>query len=196
MSESHQRKIEKFRKPRVHIKYEVETGGAQIKVDLPFVVGVMGDFSGDPTGEIKPLDERNFAQIDRNNFDDVLRKMKPGLEYRVDNTLGDGSDELAVSLAFESMEDFDPTNVAKKVPALKTMLETRSKLRDLIGKVDRSKNLEKLLDSVLQNEEERAQLAAELGLGAGDSATGSSDDEPGGEAAPADEGGDDSGDEQ
>ncbi len=165
MSESQQRKIEKHRKPRVHIKYEVETGGAQIKVDLPFVVGVLGDFSGDPTSEIKPLDERNFAQIDRNNFDDVLRKMKPGLEFRVDNTLGDGSDELGVQLAFESMEDFDPTNVAKQVPALKSLLETRSKLRDLIGKVDRSKNLEKLLDSVLQNEEQRSKLAAELGLG-------------------------------
>jgi type VI secretion system protein ImpB len=112
------------------------------------------------------LDERNFTQIDRNNFDDVLRKMKPGLEFRVDNTLGDGSDELAVKLAFESMEDFDPTNVAKQIPALKSLMDTRSKLRDLIGKVDRSKNLESILDSVLQNEAERSKLAAELGLGA------------------------------
>ena len=84
MSESHQDRIERFRKPRVHIKYEVETGGAQIKVDLPFVVGVMGDFSGDPRGDLKSLDERNFTQIDRNNFDEVLRKMKPGLDLKVE----------------------------------------------------------------------------------------------------------------
>ncbi len=188
MSESHQEKIQRFRKPRVHIKYEVETGGAQLKVDLPFVVGVMGDFSGDPTGEIKSLDDRSFTQIDRNNFDDVLRKMKPGLEFRVDNTLGDGSDELAVKLAFESMDDFDPTNVAKQIPALKTLMDTRSKLRDLIGKVDRSKNLESLLESVLQNEEERTKLAAELGLGG---SAESSAPEPASDAGGGDDGGGD-----
>lgn len=184
MSESHQQKIDRFRKPRVHIKYEVETGDAALKVDLPFVVGVMGDFSGDPTGEIKSLDDRSFTQIDRNNFDDVLRKMKPGLQFRVDNTLGDGSDELAVDLKFESMEDFDPTNVAKQIPALKSLLETRSKLRDLIGKVDRSKDLESILESVLQNEDERNKLAAELGLSGGGGAASGGDDE-----APAEEGG-------
>ncbi|MEM7784363.1 MAG: type VI secretion system contractile sheath small subunit [Planctomycetota bacterium] len=184
MSESHQQKIERFRKPRVHIKYEVETGDAAIKVDLPFVVGVMGDFSGDPTGEIKSLDDRSFTQIDRNNFDDVLRKMKPGLQFRVENTLGDGSDELAVDLKFESMEDFDPTNVAKQIPALKSLLDTRSKLRDLIGKVDRSKDLESLLETVLQNEEDRDKLAAELGLPSG-GASGSGDD--GGSEAPSED---------
>ncbi len=182
MSESHQDKIERFRKPRVHIKYEVETGDAQLKVDLPFVVGVMGDFSGDPTGELKPLDERSFTQIDRNNFDDVLRKMKPGLEFRVENTLGDGSDEMAVKLAFESMEDFDPTNVAKQVPALKSLMDTRSKLRDLIGKVDRSKDLESLLENVLKNSDDLAKLSQELGLGGGDSG---GDAGGGGEEAPA-----------
>ena len=188
MSESHQDKIERFRKPRVHIKYEVETGGAALKVDLPFVVGVMGDFSGDPTGEVKSLDERSFTQIDRNNFDDVLRKMKPGLEFRVENTLGDGSDEMAVKLAFESMEDFDPTNVAKQVPALKSLMETRSKLRDLIGKVDRSKDLESLLESVLQNEDERSKLAAELGLsGGGGGGDAPADDAPA-DDSPAEEG--------
>ena len=165
MSESQQSKIERNRKPRVHIKYEVETGGAMLKVDLPFVVGVMGDFSGDPTGELKSLEDRSFTQIDRNNFDDVLRKMKPGLEFRVENTLSDADEEMAVKLAFESMEDFDPVNVAKQIPALKSMLETRGKLRDLIGKVDRSKDLESLLEKVLQNQDDLDKLSQELGIG-------------------------------
>jgi len=167
MSESHQNRIERFRKPRVHIKYEVETGGAQIKVDLPFVVGVMGDFSGDPRSELKSLDDRKFTQIDRNNFDEVLRKMTPGLDLRVENTLGDGSSELAVQLAFESMDDFDPTNVAKQIPALKSLLDTRGKLRDLITKIDRSPELEDLLTKVLQNSDDLNKLSSELGVGGG-----------------------------
>lgn len=173
MSESHQDRIERFRKPRVHIKYEVETGGAQIKVDLPFVIGVMGDFSGDPRGDLKSLDDRKFTQIDRNNFDEVLRKMKPGLDLRVENTLeGDGS-EMAVALAFESMDDFDPTNVAQQIPALKSLLDTRGKLRDLITKIDRSPELEDLLTKVLQNQDDLSKLSSELGVG----------DDAGGDAA-------------
>jgi type VI secretion system protein ImpB len=170
MSESINDKISRFRKPRVHIKYDVETEGARIKVDLPFVVGVMGDFSGNPTKELKPLDERGFIQIDRNNFDAVLKKMTPGLDYKVENTLGDGSDEMHVQLAFESLEDFQPGKVAQQVPALKKLLETREKLRDLIMKVDRSKDLEGILDKVLQNTDELKKLSDELGLGAKDDA--------------------------
>ena len=163
MSESHQNRIERFRKPRVHIKYEVDTGGAQIKVDLPFVIGVMGDFSGDPRGEMKGLDDRNFTQIDRNNFDEVLRKLKPGLDLRVENTLSEDESELAVQLDFESMDDFDPTNVAKQVPALKSLLDTRGKLRDLITKIDRSPKLEELLTKVLQNQDDLDKLSSEIG---------------------------------
>ncbi|MCP4095997.1 MAG: type VI secretion system contractile sheath small subunit [Planctomycetaceae bacterium] len=165
MSESHQDRIERFRKPRVHIKYEVDTGGAQIKVDLPFVIGVMGDFSGDPRGEMKSLDDRNFTQIDRNNFDEVLRKLKPGLDLRVENTLSEDESELAVQLDFESMDDFDPTNVAKQVPALKSLLDTRGKLRDLITKIDRSPELEELLTKVLQNQDDLDKLASDIGGG-------------------------------
>ena len=167
MSESHQDRIERFRKPRVHIKYEVETGGAQLKVDLPFVVGVMGDFSGDPRGELKKLDDRKFTQIDRNNFDEVLRKLKPGLDLRVENTLEGGDSELGVQLNFESMDDFDPTNVAKQIPALKSLLDTRGKLRDLITKIDRSPELEDLLTQVLKNQDDLDKLGSELGVGTG-----------------------------
>ena len=167
MSESHQDRIERFRKPRVHIKYEVETGGAQLKVDLPFVVGVMGDFSGDPRGELKELDKRKFTQIDRNNFDEVLRKLKPGLDLRVENTLEGGDSELGVQLNFESMDDFDPTNVAKQIPALKSLIDTRGKLRDLITKIDRSPELENLLTQVLQNQDDLSKLSSELGVDSG-----------------------------
>src|SRR6056297_3351826 len=164
MSESHQERIERFRKPRVHIKYEVETHGAQIKVDLPFVVGVMGDFSGiggatDADGNLKDLDSRQFTQIDRNNFDEVLDKLNPKVRIEVDNVTGVGGDTLVEELSFKKMEDFDPTNVAKQIPALKKLLDTRAKLRDYIGKIDKSQDLEALLEKVLQDKESLGKLS-------------------------------------
>src|SRR5215218_10144192 len=140
--ESVHQKLERVRKPRVHIKYEVETEGAMVVKELPFVVGVMGDFSGDPTEPLKPLKDRKFVQIDRDNFNDVMKRFTPGLNMRVENTLkGDGS-EMPVQLKFNSIEDFEPANVAKQVTPLKNLMETRDKLRDLLGKVDRSEDLE------------------------------------------------------
>lgn len=157
-------KLARVRKPRVHITYEVETEGAEIQRELPFVVGIMGDFSGDPTEPLKPLAERKFVQIDRDNFNDVMARIQPGLNIKVENTLaGDGS-EMAVNLKFRSMEDFEPTKVAEQVPALKAMLETRAKLRDLMSKVDRSDELEGLLEQVLQDKDKLDKLSAELGL--------------------------------
>lgn len=130
-------KLERVRKPRVHIRYDVETEGAQVEKELPFVVGVLGDFSGDPTEPLKPLKDRKFVQIDRDNFNDVMRRMTPGLQMKVENTLaGDGS-EMAVDLKFASMDDFDPANVVNQVEPLRKLLETRNKLRDLMSKVDR-----------------------------------------------------------
>jgi len=119
-------KLERVRKPRVHIKYEVETEGALVDKELPFVVGVLGDFSGDPVEALKPLNERKFIQIDRDNFDEVMARMTPGLELRVENTLaGDGS-EMPVSLRFSKLQDFEPASIAAQVPALKALLETRN----------------------------------------------------------------------
>jgi type VI secretion system protein ImpB len=164
MSESIHRKLDRVRKPRVHITYEVETEGAAIQRELPFVVGVMGDFSGDPTSPLKPLADRKFVQIDRDNFNDVMASFTPGLKLKVDNTLaGDGS-QMAVDLKFKSMDDFEPAKVAAQVPALAALLETRSKLRDLMSKVDRSEELEGLLEQVLSNEAEMKKLQSELGL--------------------------------
>src|SRR5512143_3437306 len=105
MSRSIHDKLKRVRPPRVHITYDVETEGAVVQKDLPFVVGVMGDFSGDPTEALKPLNDRKFVQIDRDNFNDVMARMTPGLNLKVDNTLkGDGS-EMGVQLKFSSMED-------------------------------------------------------------------------------------------
>jgi type VI secretion system protein ImpB len=165
MSSSIHDKLKRVRKPRVHITYEVETEGAVVQRELPFVVGVVGDFSGNPTEKLKPLKDRKFVQIDRDNFDDVMKRMTPGLNLRVENTLkGDGS-EMPVSLQFESMADFEPVNVARQVEPLRKLLETRDKLRDLLSKVDRSDKLESVLEQILTNTEQLKQLSSQLGEG-------------------------------
>src|SRR3954468_7863567 len=150
-SESINEKLSRVRKPRVHIKYEVETEGASVEKELPFVVGVLGDFCGQPTGPLKPLKDRKFIQIDRDNFNDVMARMTPGLNLKVKNTLKDDGSELGVQLKFGSMDDFNPENVAQQVDPLKKLLETRDKLRDLLTKIDRSEDLEVLLEKVLKN---------------------------------------------
>lgn len=165
-------KLERVRRPRVHITYEVETEGAVVKKELPFVVGVVGDFSGNPTEPLKPLKDRKFVQIDRDNINEVMARMTPGLSLKVDNTLkGDGS-QMAVDLKFKSMEDFEPGNVVDQVEPLRKLLETRNKLRDLMTKVDRSEDLESVLEQVLQNDEDLKRMAAELGITAGGDADG------------------------
>ena len=157
-------KLERVRKPRVHIKYEVETEGAVVERELPFVVGVMGDFSGNPTTALRPLKDRKFIQIDRDNFNDVMSRIAPELNMKVANTLKDDGSEMAVQLKFKSIDDFEPGKVAEQVPALKKLMETRNKLRDLMTKVDRSDELEKLLERVLQNDSDLKALSSQLGL--------------------------------
>jgi len=164
MSASIHNKLGSVRKPRVHITYEVETEGAEALKELPFVIGVMGDFSGDPTAPLKPLADRKFAQIDRDNFDQVMASMNTGLDLKVENTLAGDKTEMAVHLRFDKMEDFDPVQVARQVPALRALLETREKLRELMSKADRSENLEALLEQVLQNQGELAHISGQLGL--------------------------------
>ncbi|KAA0582624.1 type VI secretion system contractile sheath small subunit [Azospirillum sp. Sh1] len=162
MASIHQ-KLDRVRKPRVHITYDVETEGATVVKELPFVVGVLGDFSGDPTEPLKPLKDRKFIQIDRDNFNDVMARMTPGLKMKVDNTLADDGTQLSVDLAFKSMEDFEPGRVVQQVEPLRKLLETRNQLRDLLSKADRSEELEGLLERVLQNTDELKTLSGELG---------------------------------
>lgn len=155
-------KLRNVRKPRVHISYEVETEGASIHKELPFVVGVMGDFSGDPTTPLKPLKERRFVQIDRDNFDQVLASLTPGLNLRVKNTLKDDGSEMAVNLAFQSLEDFEPAAIVEQVEPLRRLLETRNRLRDLSTKADRSEALEAIIERVLTDQADLSELAAAL----------------------------------
>jgi type VI secretion system protein ImpB len=162
-AESIHQKLSRVRKPHVHITYEVETEGAVEQKELPFVVGVIGDFSGNPTQPLKPLSDRKFISIDRDNFNDIMARMTPGLNFRVENTLkGDGS-EMAVQLAFKSIEDFDPGRVVEQVEPLKKLLETRNKLRDLLTTVDRSEKLEEQLEEILKNTEKTQALAKAVG---------------------------------
>ena len=161
--ESIHKKLERVRKPRVHITYEVETEGAMVLKELPFVVGVLGDFSGDSTEPLKPLKERKFVQVDRDNFDEIMARMTPGANFRVENTLqGDGS-EIAVSLKFNSLDDFEPAKIVEQIEPLKKLLDTRNKLRDLLTKADRSDDLEALLERVLQDTEQLKTLSSQLG---------------------------------
>jgi type VI secretion system protein ImpB len=165
MSASIHDKLSRVRRPRVHITYEVETEGAQIVRELPFVVGVLGDFSGDPTQPLRPLTERKFIQIDRDNFDDVMKRLAPGLKLRVENKLSAEGGTMPVELRFNGIEDFEPARVLDQVPSLKALLETRNRLRDLMSKADRSEELEKLLETVLKNPADLNKISAELGLG-------------------------------
>ena len=122
----------------------------------------MGDFSGDPTQPLRPLADRKFIQIDRDNFNDVMARMNPGLKLKVDNKLSEDGGQMAVDLKFNSIEDFEPARVAQQVPALRALMETRAKLRDLMSKVDRSEELEGLLEQVLKNEDELKSLSSQL----------------------------------
>lgn len=162
--ESVHRKLERVRKPRVHITYAVETEGAVEVKDLPFVVGVMGDFAGDSTKPLRPLRDRKFTTIDRDNLNDVMASLNPGLNLRVENTLAGDGTELAVNLAFNAIEDFEPARVAQQIAPLRKLLETRNELRDLLTKVDRSEDLENILDKILQNSEELKNFSASLGI--------------------------------
>jgi type VI secretion system protein ImpB len=166
--ESIQHKLDRVRRPRVQITYDVETEGAMVKRELPFVVGVLGDFSGNnPQEKLKPLKDRKLVNVDRDNFDEVLAGMKPGLRFKVENTLaGDGS-EMGVELKFNSMENFEPGAVVDQVKPLRELLEARNKLRDLLAKADISEDLEVKLEEILTNTENLKKVAAELGISGG-----------------------------
>jgi type VI secretion system protein ImpB len=158
-------KLERVRKPRVHIKYDVEIEGGAVEKELPFVAGVLGDYSGNNPGEaLKPLKERKFVKIDRDNFDQVMVRQKPGLKLKVPNTLKDDDSELNVELQFRSIEDFEPAKIVEQVAVLKELKEARDKLRDLLSKSDRSDQLEQILEKALQDPDKMQHLAKDLGL--------------------------------
>ncbi|AAN68708.1 conserved protein of unknown function [Pseudomonas putida KT2440] len=161
--ESTQHKLDRVRAPRVHITYDVDIGDAIEKKELPFVVGVLGDFSGNPPEPLPKLKDRKFVYIDRDNFNGVLKGIKPRLTYRVDNTLAKNGTQLGVELNFNSLEDFEPQNVVKQVEPLRKLLEVRNKLADLRNKMGGNDKLEELLMDVLQNTEKLKTLGKEFG---------------------------------
>ena len=135
MPESLQHKLDRVRSPRVHITYDVETGGAIEKKELPFVMGIFGDFTGQPEEPLPKLKDRKFVEINPDNFDSVLAAMKPHLAFAVENKISDDPDagQIRCNLRFRSLEDFDPTNVARQIRPLKELLDLRTKLSDLRG---------------------------------------------------------------
>ncbi len=159
---SGQRFISENRKPRVHIEYEVETFGARQKVELPFVMGVMSDLSGKSLVEKKPLDKRDFIEFDMDNFEQRMEAIAPRAAFNVDNTLT-GEGKLSVDLTFKTMEDFDPGEIAKKVPALAKMLEARQQLNDLMIYMDGKDGAQELLDKLLKDPDLLKSLAAAKG---------------------------------
>lgn len=163
--ESTQQKLSRVRAPRVHITYEVEIGGAIEQKDLPFVLGVLGDFSGHPNEQLPRVKDRKLIEIDRDNFDQVLAGMKPRLAYRVDNKLaGDGS-KINVELRFNSLEDFEPDRVVQQVEPLRRLIEARQRLSDLLSRMDGNDRLEELLQDVIESTGQQQQLSNALGLG-------------------------------
>jgi type VI secretion system protein ImpB len=150
-------------KNRVSITYDVETNGAVETKELPFVVGVMGDYSAHKEDR-EEFEDRQFYSVDKDNFDTVMKRVGPELKLKVDNTLSDDNSEIAVNLDFKSMKDFEPDAIVSKVDALQKLADTRSQLKTLLSKADRSRDLEKLLKEVLQNADTINSLSEELGL--------------------------------
>jgi type VI secretion system protein ImpB len=165
MAESTQKKLERVRPPRVHITYEVETGGAIELKELPFVMGVLGDFTGMPTEPLAKLKDRKFVEVTPDNFDDVLGSMKPHLAFKVENKLSEdpNAPKIGVDLTFKSLDDFAPDAVARQVKPLRELLELRTKLADLRGSLQGNDKLEEILQATLKDAEKMNRLKAELG---------------------------------
>ncbi len=165
MPESLQHKLDRVRSPRVHITYDVETGGAIEKKELPFVMGVFGDFTGMPEEPLPRLKDRKFVEIGPDNFDSVLAAMKPHLQFKVENKLSEdpNAGQLGVDLRFRTMEDFEPTNVAKQIKPLKELLDLRTKLADLRGTLQGNDKLDEILQETLRNTDKLDKLKQEIG---------------------------------
>lgn len=164
MAESLQHKLDRVRSPRVHITYDVETGGAIEKKELPFVMGVFGDFTGMPEEPLPRLKDRKFVEIDPDNFDSVLAAMKPHLAFSVENKLSDDPDagQLRVDLKFKTMDDFEPTQVAKQIKPLKDLMDLRTKLSDLRGSLQGNDKLDELLQAALRSTDKLDKLKSEI----------------------------------
>ncbi|HEX8369276.1 MAG TPA: type VI secretion system contractile sheath small subunit [Pyrinomonadaceae bacterium] len=165
--ESLQHKLERVRPPRVNITYDVEIGGAIQLKELPFVVGVMGDFVGKPEEPLPALKQRKFVEVDPDNFNQVMAGMKPRLAFSVENKLQNDGSNLGVELKFNSIEDFEPDSIVQQVEPLRKLVEARQKLADLRSKMDGNEKLESILEDVIGNADKQKQLSDALGTGSG-----------------------------
>jgi type VI secretion system ImpB/VipA family protein len=159
MAESTQHKLDRVRPPRVQITYDVETGGAIQKKELPLVVGILSDLSGDSPNPIA-LKERKFVEIDRDNFNEVLKSVSPTVKLSVPNRLDTKTETLPVELSFQSLDDFTPANLVLHVDALSKLLDTRRRLNDLLAKLDGNDALNQALLDVVAKPEDLKQLKA------------------------------------
>ena len=162
-AEGTQHKLSRVRPPRVQITYDVEIGDAIEKKELPYIVGIMADLSGKPAEALPPVKDRKFVEIDRDNFHDVLASIRPRLAFRVPNKLQpDSNDSLNVELTFKHLDDFGPVEVLQQVPQLKRLFEARSRLRDLLTKLDGNDDLDGLLKQVMASTEDQTALKEQL----------------------------------
>jgi type VI secretion system protein ImpB len=164
MSESIQHKLDRVRRPRVQITYDVETNGAMVQKELPFVVGVLADLSAQRKDPLPVLRDRKFVEIDRDNLNDIMADAAPEVQMRVDNKLSDDGSQLSVNLQFRSMDDFEPGRVAEQVAPLKELLDMRKRLDEVLGKMESNMKLEGLLQEVLANTEKVQALAKQMGI--------------------------------
>ena len=158
--ESTQKKLSRVRPPRVQITYDVEIGDAIETKELPFVLGVLGDYSGQPKTPLAKLKERKFIDVDRDNFDDVLKGVGPRLNIRVDNAMKKDGTQIGVELQFSKLEDFEPQHVVNQIEPLKKLLEVRTRLSDLRNKITGNDKLEELLDDIMRDTEKLRQIGA------------------------------------
>ena len=161
--ESKSKWVGRVRPPRVQITYDVNVGDAQIKKELPFVLGVLADLSGHSAEPLPTLKDRKFVEVNRDNFNRVLNAMKPRLAMRVDNQLQKDGSKLGVELKFKDMDDFEPENVVRQVEPLKKLLEARQQLADLKTKLVSNDRVNNLLSDIIQNTDKLQQLGRETG---------------------------------
>ena len=163
MSESTQKKLTRIRPPRVQITYDVETGGAIEKKELPLVVGIMSDLAGKQENPMLPVKTRKFVEIDRDNFNDVLASIGPRLAFQVANTLQNDDSKMNVELRFKKIDDFRPESVVQQVEPLRKLFEARQRLNDLLGKLDGNDDLDALLQDVAANTESQQKIKEAVG---------------------------------
>ncbi|MDT7687898.1 MAG: type secretion system protein ImpB [Acidobacteriota bacterium] len=163
MPESTQHKLDRVRPPRVQITYDVEIGDAIVMKELPFIVGIMANLSGQPEEALPPLKERKYVEIDRDNFNDIMKAMGPRLALRVNNRLAGDGEKLSAVLNFSNLDDFSPINVLGQIKSLADLFEARTRLADLLTKLDGNDALDALLKDVVKNTEGMQQIKATIG---------------------------------